>query len=89
METYDNEGEGNLVGGCAGTLALLVLSAVLVPVFMPQRTRGASTSAFLDRNQRPILLELKNCRVVTPAAGAAAPRTERAVAVDPADAGPR
>lgn len=60
-------------------LSFSVVGGVYVlPMMLPQRTMGSNASAHRGSNGRPLLMELRNCRVVAPAV--AAPVTESVAA---------
>lgn len=85
FEDYGPEQKGFLFGDIAMvTLALGINFVLLTPFLLPQRTMGASTTDYLDRRGKPLLLELRNCRVVSqePASPALPPLPPREPAGD-------
>jgi hypothetical protein len=68
MESYENDANDfQVLHGFIGVLIMVAL-ANTASVNPWRRTRGANASAFLGHDRKPILMELKNCRVVHPAA---------------------
>ena len=83
-ETQDPQEEsaqprkGSLFGDIAiVTVALGVNFVMLSPFLVVHRTAGASTTEYRDGGGRPLLLELRHCRVVPPTASDPGSRTPR------------
>lgn len=63
METYDDtsydiEGRHLVVG-----VLIFMAAQALMPAQGYRRTRGANATAFLGKDQKPVLMQLKNCQV--------------------------
>jgi hypothetical protein len=69
METYTDQTHGSDGWYLIAGFALIISTAMVFPPYYAYRTSGASASAFHARDGKPILMELKNCRVVSAESG--------------------
>lgn len=64
METYDDSSNDIEFWHVALGMMLFVVAQGVIPAPNFRRTAGANTTSFLGKDQKPILMQLKNCRVV-------------------------